>query len=152
MQLMIWLFFGLLLFMSPLVSVLALLGLLPTIVMLLVDNSRLKEGRLSAMFAFNLCGVLPYLTRLWDEGPSLGNLTGILSDLASWAVMFGAAGVGSAMLWLCPVIAAAIQQSLNHDKAAKLEKQRTKLLEEWGDSLARTSSRADMAKEARPAT
>lgn len=142
LQAMIWLFFGLLLLMSPFIAVLALIGLLPTIVLLLADSSPRKESRLSAMFAFNLCGVLPFLTRLWDDGPSLDNLLRHLGDVMVWVVMYGAAGVGSAMLWICPIFAAAILQWLNQEKAAKLEKQRSRLLEEWGEPLARTSMRA----------
>ena len=60
------------------------------------------------------------------------HLMEIIGDLVAWTVMLGAAGVGAAMLWLFPVLAAGVQQILNRERAARLEKHRDELMAEWG--------------------
>lgn len=133
---LIYLCLGGLLFVSPPIAALAILGLIPTFVILFIDVAPEKATRLNTMFAFNLSGVLPYLMELWSKGATLSHLMEIIGDLVAWTVMLGAAGVGAAMLWLCPILAAGVQQMLNFDRAARLEKRREQLLEEWGEDAA----------------
>ena len=129
---MIYLCLGGLLFVSPSVAGLAVLGLLPTFVVLFVDVSPEKVSRLNTMFAFNLSGVLPYLFDLWERGGTMAQLVDIRSDLFAWTVMLGAAGIGAAILWLFPVLAAGVQQIINRERASRLEKFRNQLADEWG--------------------
>lgn len=129
---LIYLCLGGLLFVSPSMAGLVILGLIPTFVILFVDTTPEKVARLNTMFAFNLSGVLPYLFMMWEQGGQMVHLMEIIGDLVAWTVMLGAAGVGAAMLWLFPVLAAGVQQILNRERAARLEKHRDELMAEWG--------------------
>ncbi|GEQ97117.1 hypothetical protein JCM17844_07540 [Iodidimonas gelatinilytica] len=147
-RLLVYAVLATMLFVAPPIAALAILGLMPTFVILFVDIAPEKSTRLSAMFAFNLAGVLPYMVQMWEQGPSFANLMRIVGDVMAWTVMLGAAGAGAAVLWVCPVLAAGIQQYLNSDRAYKLEKQRDALIKEWGEGV---SSARRAPKEPKPA-
>lgn len=123
------------LMLSPAMAILAVAGLMPALAILLFDLGAHKGMRLNAMFAFNLAGVLPQAQRLWLEGATMERMTAQLSDVTVWAVMYGAAFAGAAMLWLGPIFAAIVLQTLNQDKAARLGKVNDALVAEWGDGV-----------------
>lgn len=132
---MIYVLLAGMLMLSPAMAVLLVAGLMPTLAILLFDLGAHKGMRLNAMFAFNLAGVLPQAQFLWREGPTIERVTSLLSDVTVWAVMYGAAFAGAAMLWLGPILAAIVVQTLNQDKAARLGKIRDGLVAEWGDGV-----------------
>ncbi|RMD88673.1 MAG: hypothetical protein D6807_05235 [Alphaproteobacteria bacterium] len=139
----IYILVGVLLMLSPPIAALLIVGLLPTLTMLLADTGAYKSLRLNAMFAFNLAGVLPFMVQLWDAGASMDGFKTLAGDLTVWAIMYGAAFVGATMLWLGPVLAAAAQQILNGEAARRVEKQLKLLVEEWGDDVIRSSAAQD---------
>lgn len=123
------------LMLSPAMAILAVAGLMPSLAILLFDLGPHKGMRLNAMFAFNLAGVLPQAQRLWLEGPTIERMTSLLGDVMVWVVMYGAAFAGAALLWLGPIFAAIVLQTLNQDKAARLGKVSEALVAEWGDGV-----------------
>ncbi|GER04993.1 hypothetical protein JCM17846_26750 [Iodidimonas nitroreducens] len=88
-RLIAYMAFAGMLFTAPPIAALLIIGLLPTLVLLLADVTPERGIRLNAMFAFNLSGVLPYLVKMWEAGPSFVLLMEILTDLMAWTVMAG---------------------------------------------------------------
>jgi len=128
---------GIMVVFAPVLTALLLVGLLPTIVILLVDTGPEKLSRLSAMFGFNASGVLPYAVALWESGLQMQHFTSLVSDITAWAIIYGAAGAGAAAIWLGPVIAAFVQQLWNADRIGGLDRERKALIAEWGEEVAR---------------
>ncbi|MFQ5348444.1 MAG: hypothetical protein ACE5ED_11490, partial [Rhodothalassiaceae bacterium] len=83
----IYILMGVLLMLSPPIAALLIVGLLPTLAMLLADTGAYKSLRLNAMFAFNLAGVLPFVVQLWDAGASMEGFKTLAGDLTVWAIM-----------------------------------------------------------------
>ncbi|WP_281300760.1 MULTISPECIES: hypothetical protein [unclassified Iodidimonas] len=140
-RLIAYMAFAGMLFTAPPIAALLIIGLLPTLVLLLADVTPERGIRLNAMFAFNLSGVLPYLVKMWEAGPSFVMLMEILTDLMAWTVMLGAAGAGAALLWVCPVITAGIQHYLNQGHAERLGEQRKAMIREWGEGVSSLEER-----------
>jgi len=131
----VYIAFGLLLVFSQALAALLLVGLMPTLVILFADIGAYKGPRLITMLTFNAAGVLPYAKLLLDQGMRMSDFTALIGEVVNWAVMYGAAGVGAAAIWLGPVVAAAAQQVLNADSVRKLDRRRKALIEEWGEEL-----------------
>ncbi len=143
----IYILMGILLMLSPPIAALLIVGLLPTLVILFVDIGQFKALRLNAMFAFNLAGVLPFLVELWDAGPSMEQFKAMAGDLSVWAVMYGAAFAGAAMLWLGPVLAASTQQLLNGEAARRVDRHLRMLVDEWGEEVAQSNAAQDRKRQ-----
>ncbi len=139
-QFFIYILMGILLMLSPPVAALLIVGLLPTLVILFVDMGQFKALRLNAMFAFNLAGVLPFVVELWDAGANMTQFKAMAGDLAVWAVMYGAAFAGAAMLWLGPVLAASAQQLLNGEAANRIKRHLELLVDEWGEEVVQSGA------------
>ncbi len=142
-QFFIYILMGILLMLSPPIAALLIVGLLPTLVILFVDMGQFKALRLNAMFAFNLAGVLPFVVELWDAGASMEQFKSMAGDLTVWAVMYGAAFAGAAMLWMGPVLAASTQQLLNGEAANRIGRHLRMLVDEWGEDVAQSSAAQD---------
>jgi len=129
-----------LVFLMPALLILVLVGMLPTLVAGFVERHGL--GRVQVTATLNLAGVLPFVTELWSSGGSFGQLMDMASSVYTWATMYGAAFSAIIYLWIGPYLAA----SYLDFKAARAihyyEKQKTQLLEDWGDALT-----AEPAKE-----
>ncbi len=110
-------------------------GMIPSIVAALLNTSRIG-GNLAAMIALNLSGVIPVLGILWQRGHNLDEAFIILSDPYMWLAMFGGAGIATFLSWGVPIFVFAVYEVKAKSAARKLMRQRTKLLEEWGDQLA----------------
>jgi len=121
---------------APAMTALLLAGMLPTLVVLFVDASPEKASRLSAMFTFNVSGVLPYAASLWEDGMKMQTVVEQLGDIVTWTLMYGAAGAGALALWLGPVIVAGAQQIMNYDRVRALDQNREALIVEWGEDIA----------------
>lgn len=128
---------GVMVVFAPVMTALLLVGLLPTLILLLVDNGPFKFARLNAMFGFNAAGALPYAVALWDAGLRMQDFIAIISDILTWAIMYGAAGAGAAAIWLGPMLAAGMQQLFNNDGIRELDRERESLIAEWGEAVAR---------------
>ncbi|MDF2366769.1 hypothetical protein [Sneathiella sp.] len=105
-------------------------GMIPSFVALLLNTDR--SGSLAAMLAFNLAGVIPVIGILWERGQTFHEAFKILSDVYMWLAMLGGAGVALFLAWAVPVIVFSTYELQARASLAKLNKQRTKLVEEWG--------------------
>lgn len=108
-------------------------GMIPSFVALLLNTDR--SGSLAAMIAFNLAGVIPVIGILWERGQTFHQAFKILSDVYMWLAMLGGAGIAVFLAWAVPIVVFAAYELQARTNLTKLEKQRTKLIEEWGGQL-----------------
>lgn len=123
-------------------SVLVLAGLAPTFVAYLIDRDPEKSAALT-VGAMNLCGVAPFVVRLWQRGHEMGMTLRMLADPGTWLVMFGAAAIGWLLYFFIPQIVAAVMSLRSQSKIKELEERRSLLVADWG---AEVMGRPDLDK------
>lgn len=128
--------FGLILFVSPAMAALTVVGLAPTLAAWLVGQGPFKNQRLRTIFLFNASGLMPYLIAVWGSGKGFSAALAIMSDIFSWLVMYGTAALGLAALWLAPQIAATFRQMAASERARRLGRMRQKIIRKWGNEIA----------------
>lgn len=111
-----------------------ILGLAPTLVGLFASQ-RPDRTKIQTVAAFNMSGVILFLVPLWMDGHTMQNAIHILSSVYCWAVMYSAAAMGFAVLWLGPQIAALVLNALAIGRRGKLDSIRSELIEEWGTGI-----------------
>jgi len=111
-----------------------ILGMTPTLVGLFASQ-RPDRTKIQTVAAFNMSGVILFLVPLWMDGHTMDNAIHVLSNVYSWAVMYSAAAMGFAVLWLGPQIAALILNALAIGRRGKLDSIRSELIEEWGTGI-----------------
>jgi len=111
-----------------------ILGMAPTLVGLFASQ-RPDRTRIQAVAAFNMSGVVLFLVPLWMDGHTMQNAIHILSSVYSWAVMYSAAAMGFAVLWLGPQSTALVLNALAIGRRGKLDSIRSELIEEWGTDI-----------------
>ena len=121
--------------------IVVLVGMVPSIVTLVVDRSPRKYGTLT-IAALNFAGVLPYLVKLWAKSQNLENALNIVVDVFALMVMYGAAGFGWMLFLTIPTFVASIFVVVSQRRIAVLRENQRKILEEWGESVARSESLA----------
>ncbi|OHC83157.1 MAG: hypothetical protein A3G73_03285 [Rhodospirillales bacterium RIFCSPLOWO2_12_FULL_67_15] len=121
--------------------IVVLVGMVPSIVALVVDRSPRKYGTLT-IAALNFAGVLPYLVKLWAKSQNLENALNIVVDVFALMVMYGAAGFGWMIFLTIPTFVASIFMVISQRRIAVLRENQRKILEEWGESVARSESPA----------
>lgn len=112
-------------------SVLVLAGLAPTFVAYLIDRDPEKSAAIT-VGAMNLCGVAPFVVRLWQRGHEMAVTLRMLADPGTWLVMFGAAAIGWLMYFFIPQIVAAFITLRNQTRIKELEERRSLLVADWG--------------------
>lgn len=129
-----------LVFLMPALLALVLVGMLPTLIAGFVERHGL--GRVQVTAALNLAGVLPFVVHLWGSDGSFRELMEMAGNVYTWAVMYGSAFAAILYLWVGPYVAVAYLDF----KAARFihfyEKQKSLLLDDWGDALT-SESRSD---------
>ena len=128
--------FGAFLFVSPAMAALTVVGLAPTLAAWLVDQHVYRPLRLRTIFLFNVSGIVPYLVTIWNSGKGFSSAIGIMSDIYSWLIMYGAAALGLAALWIGPQLASTARQMMASDRARRLGKIRRQMIKEWSGEIA----------------
>jgi cbb3-type cytochrome oxidase subunit 1 len=113
-------------------AMLILLGLLPTIVLGLTGKGEYKAERLQCVSMANFSGIIMIIPEVWNK-PSA--FEGVIFSLNSWVIMWGSAAIGYALIYVGPMIAAIVLQSLSQDRIKKINAQRQELVEVWGTDV-----------------
>lgn len=120
---------------APALTLLLLGGLGPTFVAAFVNEGADKGLKTYTVLCFNLAGLLPFVMDLAAAGYSFAGVVPILTDIYTWLVIYGIAGVGLFAIHLGPTIAAATMQFATNRRLAELQRLRVKLLADWGPDL-----------------
>jgi hypothetical protein len=111
-------------------------GLVPSLVALVVDDSR-QRYLFRSVLGMNLAALWPFLERLWVHGNDMRTAMNIVSDVYTWAAIYGAAGLGWMMFLGLPSLMESYKQFIAERRIQKLTEAQEKLIEEWGSVLPR---------------
>lgn len=117
-------------------------GLLPTLVAFVVDLHPRKYAARTVGF-LNIAGTLPFLVSLWSGHHSLIEAMKILTDVYVWFVIYSAAAVGWILYLGMPSVAGFLMEINAARRVGKLDAERRKLIEEWGEGVDRTGRLPD---------
>ena len=110
------------------------INMAPTVVAYVVDRSREKYLAITVGL-LNICGTLPALAELWNQGQSYSAAMDISSNPFQWLMAYGAAAIGWVVyLGLPPILGhyyAITSQARLHGHRHKQQI----LLEAWGDEV-----------------
>jgi len=115
-------------------TVLVLAGLIPTFVAYAVDRDSEKSLPLT-VGAMNICGIMPFCIRLWQNGHQMDLSLSMLAQPVTWVVMYSAAGIGWVLYFAIPPLVAGAMVARDEEKIRRLEEQREALVEEWGPGV-----------------
>jgi hypothetical protein len=115
-------------------TVVVTFGLIPSLVALVVDESR-QRYLFRSVLGMNLAALWPFLERLWMNGNDLRTAMNIVSDVYTWAAIYGAAGLGWMMFLGLPSMMESYKQFVAARRIQKLNEAQEKLIEEWGSIL-----------------
>lgn len=116
-----------------------IIGLLPSVVAYYMD---VAQGRYTfkTVFACNLSGLLPYLGKMLEHGPSRNAvLQQIMGDLNNWIIIYGAALLGMLLLKICPMIAQFMVLGFAHTNASRIKTMQRNIEAEWGTEVTQFS-------------
>ena len=122
------------------VTIIAVPGLIPGLVMWLTDRSR-GRNLLVAAGTMNLAGVMAVAlnllrkTSLFNFNESIPYAIQLLYDPANWIVMWGAAGIGYALFKIIPPLVAQALATAAAFRAQKLKKNQEELKRLWGEEV-----------------
>ena len=122
-------------FLAPAILALMSVGLAPSLVAWLSDQNPMRSLRVRILFMFNMSGVIPFSVTLWMSGRGFTAALGMLGDIVTWFVMFGAAGVGVAAIWVAPQISSLVTHLILQERLRTIVKHQKKLVEDWGNDI-----------------
>lgn len=117
-------------------------GMMPTLVAMIIDRTPQKYAAL-CVAAMNFCGVFPYLMRLWTGAHSINAAADILTNVFALVVMYGTAGFGWLIFSGVPPVVLAFLAVVDQRRVATLRASQRKIIEEWGESVARAQQDAE---------
>ena len=112
-------------------AIVATIGLVPTIVLGFTGRGEHKSQRLQCVGYTNLAGVLPFIPLVVARNDSQV----VIGDIFNIVAMFGSAAIGYALIYVGPMVASYILQSLNQDRVKKIAQQRQALVDMWGHEV-----------------
>ena len=118
----------------PTVIVLSL-GMLPTMVARLIDRTE-EHFASFCVGGLNMCGVFPYVLKLWTKNHTIGAATEMTCDVFVLATMYAAAGFGWLVYLSIPPVISAFLSVIAQRRMASLRSLQREIVDEWGPSVA----------------
>lgn len=115
-----------------------MIGMLPCIVAYYMDVSK-HQYTFNTIFAANMSGMMPFVTRIIKEGPSSGLLQELMGSSFTWIVIYGSAMMGLLLIKICPLLAQAMVKGVHQTQIKRYEWVQKKLEGEWGPEVAQFS-------------
>lgn len=134
---------GFLIFALPTVIVFTF-GMLPSFAAYVVDRTKEKYA-MFCVASMNFCGVFPYLMDLWFDSHSIYAATNIMSDVFALFVMFGSAALGWTIYSIVPPVISSFLSVIAQQRVSALRAQQKKLIEEWGEAVAKQAAPSSAA-------
>ena len=118
------------------------IGMLPAIVAYYMDISK-HRYTFKTIFAANMTGMMPYVTKMLAAGPSSTMLAEIMGNAFNWVIIYGSAMVGWMLILFCPMVAQIMVAGVNQTQFLRYDTLRKKLEGEWGEEVKQFSIDAD---------
>ena len=131
-------------------STLLMAGMIPTFVAFLTDADRRKTSAIS-VGTVNICGVIPFEIQLWEGANTMAQVGQMLRHVETWAVMYGAAVIGSVIYYAVPPVVGGFIALQSAARVAELERKQAHLREAWGDEVSKAPQPPMKAKSAKAA-
>ncbi|MDH5748581.1 MAG: hypothetical protein OEY85_04645 [Rhodospirillales bacterium] len=109
-------------------------GMLPSIVAYIVDNSKEKYAALSVS-SMNFCGVFPALYNIWTGSHSFDGAISTLSDPFTLMIMYSAAGFGWLFFMSIPTIVSTFLTVMAQHRISHLRGIQKHIIAEWGEEV-----------------
>ncbi len=109
-------------------------NMLPTIVAYAVDKSREKYLAITVGL-LNICGTLPALAGLWQQGQSYDAALDISSNPFHWLMAYGAAAIGWAIYLGLPPILGHYYGITSQARLHNHQRKQQILVEGWGEEV-----------------
>jgi len=119
---------------TPPTMIILALGGLPTAVAWLIDRSDEKFATY-CVGGLNLCGIFPYLLKIWFQDHSIEAAMNIVSDVFAVAAMYAAAGFGWALFVSVPPVVSAFLNVVAQSRVTFLRAAQKKITDEWGHAV-----------------
>jgi hypothetical protein len=127
------------------VCVLLVVGMVPTIVAYIIDQTPRRTLTLT-VGPLNLAGTVPYCFQLWFGVDTMHSLGLYMTSVWVWLVMYVAAAIGWLLHLGMPVIVHfLLERSLDRRKARLVQTQK-KLRTEWGDDVDAAAAAAQQSQ------
>ncbi|NVJ99674.1 MAG: hypothetical protein HWE25_16105 [Alphaproteobacteria bacterium] len=117
---------------SPSGAGLALIGLAPTIVLGLTAKGPNKSERTQCVGFMNIAGTMPFLAQVIARP---NDLMFVATNPINLATMYGAGAVGYALVYVGPMVAAMVMQSMAQERIKNINQQKQALIELWGPEV-----------------
>jgi len=111
-------------------------SLIPSVVAFVVDQSPGKF-LFRCVLSMNACGALPALAELWVAGHDLAAVTAVVADVWHWLYAYGAAAFGWVLYGGVPKVIASYVSLKAQNRVKELRDVQNKLIDEWGQDVAR---------------
>lgn len=119
------------------VTLVLLLGMLPTVVAAVVDQSRLHLKTMTVGF-MNFAGCSPFLVMVWQRGGDIDAAISILKEPQTIVVMYFAAAMGYMIDWAMTGIVSSIMVQRARTRLKDIDKHQNVLKERWGVEVSGT--------------
>ena len=138
---------GLAILSLPTVLILTI-GMIPSAVAYFCDKSDEKYTAL-CIGALNLCGVFPYLLKIWFDNHSISNAVEIIFNPFPLMIMYMGAGLGWALYVYVPPIISVLIEIISKHRLAHLNDVQANLVNQWGvlGTSERTKPNLEIGKE-----
>ncbi len=113
-------------------------GMLPAIVVYIIDPSKHKASTI-CVGAMNFAGVFPYLLDLWTGIHSIDTVMGVLNDVFALMVMYSAAGGGWMLFVAVPPVVGILLNWTAQRRIAALRARQKRIIGEWGKDVTETA-------------
>lgn len=113
-------------------------GMLPTLVAFIVDN-RPERFAARTVGYLNLSGVFIVCLDMWSGDHTWQAALELLYEPINWLIMFGTAALGWLLYFILPPISAAYLTVSNDLKMKSLVSDQDKLTKEWGNGVSRNA-------------
>ena len=106
-------------------------AMLPTLVSIFFDQHSHKCAS-ATICTFNLIGLMPYLIKVWSAKDLIDTVAkGIIADLDTWIIVYGAAFVGQILYVSLPLVFVKFYKLLMNGHIAKLEAKKHDSAQKW---------------------
>ncbi len=119
------------------IAIVLVIGMLPTFVAGVVDQSKGKIKTLT-VGAMNFAGCAPFLIEIWKKGGSFDVALTYLTQPRTVVVMFFAAGMGYLIDWAMTGIVSSIMVQRAKGRLKEIDAHQKVLIERWGPEVSGT--------------
>lgn len=109
-----------------------LIGLLPTITILIIDPK--NSSKLVIVGCFNISGLFIYLVNLFNQ-MDMNYAISILGNAFNMIIMLGSAAIGFILYYEMPNLFVIIAKNAAQRRLISIDKQLNKISEEWGNEI-----------------